>query len=194
MAEIFSELALDISRSAANYFVEGWKQKVLIIPGSELDPITNITVSDETVITDIVPDAAAHLLEGINDLKILSGGFDYGKPADGRPTYIHKITGITLQDPDATVQEAYKDWAVGGGHVFGILERKWGGTDRDDAFHFFGFDHGLVMVPHSVDYQSGPITFDLQTPDGFTESLPPRIYLNTDYATTKADVWTSKLA
>jgi hypothetical protein len=79
---------------------------------------------------------------------------------------------------------------------YGILERKWKGTSRQDAFLFYGYDHGLVVVeivddPNSND---GAMVVALQTPEGFTESLPPKVYLaGSSYTTTETDVWSTKL-
>ena len=200
MSEVISTITLDIQRDAANYPLSGVVQKVLLIPGSELDPKADITSSTESLITDIAPSAAAHVIEGFGDKNGTNSGIKYRVPftpsTNTRPGYRHVIENIPILDPSVETRENLKDLAVGGGVVYALLQRKWEGTSREDAFLFFGYDRGLVVqaFEEDSDGNEGVIMLSLATPEGVTESLPPMVYLATNYATTEADVWTSKLA
>lgn len=200
MSEVISTITLDIQRDATNYPLAGVIQKVLIIPGGELDPKADITSSTESLITDIAPSAAAHVIEGFGDKRGTNSGIKYRAPftpsTSTRPGYRHVIENIPILDPSVEVRENLKDLAVGGDIVYALVQRKWEGTSREDAFLFFGYDCGLVVQAYEEDSDAneGVLMISLATPEGITESLPPKVYLNTNYATTETDVWTTKLA
>lgn len=196
MATVISEFAADITRDAANYPVSGMLQKFLMIPGSELDPPTNVTQSTESLVTDIVPDAAGHVVDGIGDNTTMDFIEEGVENVKGRNGYTLGIVGISVLDPSTEVREIVKDAFVGGGHCYVVLQRKWGGTSREDAFLFGGYTHGLVVknLKWAGLENDGAMSFDLMTPDERTEPFGWMNYLKTNYTTTETDVWTNKLA
>lgn len=196
MSEVLNYLTGDLTRDAANYPVAGMLQKILFIPGNELDPPANVTKSSDTLVTDIVPSAAGHVIEGIGDNQTMNFTQEGVEDDNGRNGYILGITGIHVLDPDQATRQLVHDAFVGSGVVYVVFEKKWAGTDRDDAFLFGGYTHGLVIKNYTWNGNEnhGVMTFDLMTPNNRTEPFGWMNYLKTDYATTKADVWTSKLA
>lgn len=76
---------------------------------------------------------------------------------------------------------------IAGQRFYIVLERNWKGTDEDDAFLFFGIEHGLELVElvDESEATDGVPMVTLGTPDGYKEPYLPHVLLDTDYATTK---------
>jgi len=197
MSEVISEIGGDIDRDALNYPVSGMLQKVLLIPGSTLDPrdTTHVVKSTDSLVTDIVPTTAGFVIEGNGKNNTMDFNEELVNDVKGRNGYILSVTGIQVLDPSAETREFVKDQAVGGGHVFVVFQRKWQGTAREDAFYFGGFMHGMTIKDYvfTGNENNGAIMFSLVTPDERTEPFGWMNYLKTNYATTETDVWTNKL-
>ena len=79
-------------------------------------------------------------------------------------------------------------------HLYGAIiklhfyESKYKGVDSADAFKVLGWENGLTlseMIENTLE-NSGSILFTLATEEGDVEKYPYRIFLETDYATSKA--------
>ncbi len=117
MVNVISEIAAAaVSRDVANYPHSGFRQDALIIPGGTLDPLTDITLDGtqpESLISDIVPSAAAVLVNGIGDKRQISGGYNYTNSADTRAGCMHFVNGVKILDPSVETRESIKDWIMG---------------------------------------------------------------------------------
>ncbi|MGD2113417.1 MAG: hypothetical protein PVG07_00080 [Acidobacteriota bacterium] len=69
-----------------------------------------------------------------------------------------------------------------------VYESKYKGVDLDDAFKVRGWDCGLKLseMTENTLENSGSILFTLATEEGDVEQYPYNIFLETDYATSKA--------
>jgi len=196
MSEVISEIGEGTDRDALNFPIAGMLQKVLIMPGSTLDPrdTTHVVKSTDSLVTDIVPTVAGFVFDGIGDSDFMT--FDEeGVEDEGRDGFILTIGGIKILDPSTEKKENVKDMKAGGGINYCVFQRKWQGTLREDAFYFGGFFHGLKVMNYKFNSleNQGVITFDLQTPPNRSEPFGWMNYLKTNYATTETDVWTNKL-
>ena len=68
-----------------------------------------------------------------------------------------------------------------------IVEKKWKGTDNENAFKVFGLVHGLEIseLTDNSRENDGTSVITLSTPAGFKEPKVPHQLLETDYDTTK---------
>ncbi len=77
---------------------------------------------------------------------------------------------------------------VDGARIFSIIEKVDGGEQGELAFEIAGFESGMLMS--SFDYDSnansGVATLAVATKEGEEEGTAPKIFQDTDYATTLA--------
>lgn len=71
-----------------------------------------------------------------------------------------------------------------------VFETRFGGVDNADKIKVLGLDVGLELseLTNNTNENSGSILFTLATKEGTYEEHPFRIYSNTDYDTSKADL------
>lgn len=69
-----------------------------------------------------------------------------------------------------------------------ILETEYKGVNGTDAFKVYGWDAGLELSEMAQDSNSnsGSMLFTLATREGTVEKYPYNVFLETDYATSKA--------
>lgn len=69
-----------------------------------------------------------------------------------------------------------------------VYESRYKGVDMDDAFKVRGWDSGLKLSEMIEDTlaNSGSMLFTLTTEEGDVEKYPYNVFLETDYATSKA--------
>ena len=87
-----------------------------------------------------------------------------------------------------TVEHAERANEMKSGRFVVVYESKYKGIDSDDAFKVRGFDTGLKLseMTENTLENSGSILFTLATEEGDVEQYPYQIFLETDYATSKA--------
>lgn len=71
-----------------------------------------------------------------------------------------------------------------------VYETRYGGSDNEDKIKVLGLDTGLELseLTQNTNENSGSILFTLATKEGLYEEHPYRVYLNTDYDTSKDDL------
>ena len=201
MAIYCNEISAEILRDCSNLPTANLEQKVLLIAASDLaaSGITFDVTNPNSLITDIALTTAevGFLVEGVMNKTWINNGNTFVNPADGTPGFIHMLSGIRILDPDHAMRDQINKLAVGGATVYAVVERKWKGTDSDDAFLFLGLKYGLVIPDGGIidnsNENDGTLVISLQTPEGFKEPYLPHVFLDTDYATTATAVWTNKL-
>lgn len=200
MSNYCQEIENDILRDCNNPAVAHLEQKVLLVQSSLL-PASGITfdgTNPNELITDLsLTSDDGRLIEGVMNKTWINHGNTYVNPADGSPGFIHQLNGIRILDPSVEKRHEINALAVGGATVFALVERKWKGTDSEDAFLFLGLKFGLCIPDGGIidnsNENDGAMVISLQTPEGFKEPYMPHVFLDTDYATTNTSVWTNKL-
>lgn len=187
MSQLCNLLSRDILRDCANRPAPGVEQKLVIMPAQNR---TAITITDG-VITALTYSSAGYVIDGIND--IINYQDSFIRPADGQPGVLHSIQGIIIQDPSAEVRHAVNDILMGGGKYHAFLERRWKGTDDEDALLCFGTQYGLEVPDggfiDNSNENDGCMVLTLSTPNTgvqMKEPEVPNVTLLTNYATTKA--------
>lgn len=74
------------------------------------------------------------------------------------------------------------------GRFIVVVETKYKGASDAEAFKVLGWDQGLKLseMTYNTLENSGSIPYTVATEEGDTESYPYNIFLETDYATSKA--------
>lgn len=123
-------------------------------------------------------------INGIKQIMNYSNSLQISEDSENGLT--HSIAGIRIYDPSAEVREEISKF-VSGNRVFAILERKWKGQNKKDAFLLFGLTFGLELseLTDSSNENDGTIVMSLSTPGGFKEPNLPHVFRDTDYSTTQ---------
>lgn len=90
--------------------------------------------------------------------------------------------------PTTTVEHAERANELKNGRFIVVYESKYKGVDMDDAFKVKGWDVSIrlsEMTENTLE-NSGSILFTLATEEGDVEKYPYNVFLETDYATSKA--------
>lgn len=75
-----------------------------------------------------------------------------------------------------------------GARLFSIVEKVDGGENGELAFELAGFESGMLLSAFDYDSSanSGVATLTVATKEGEEEGTPPKVFQDTDYATTLA--------
>lgn len=142
------------------------------------------TIADG-VITDLVlkSGTTGYKLEWYKDLGSANSVFNPStEDVDGFAHQFLARLGTTTAEHAARAKELKE------GRFIVVYEGKYKGVDLDDAFKVRGWDNGmrlLEMTENTLE-NSGSILFTLQTEEGNVEEYPYHVFLETDYATSKA--------
>lgn len=85
---------------------------------------------------------------------------------------------------------------VDGARIFSISEKVDGGENGELAFEFAGYESGMLMSSFEYDTNanSGVATLAVATKEGEEEGTAPKIFQDTDYATTLAFIVAAEYA
>lgn len=179
-------LTADILKNCAVKPVAGLEVDILLFNREDIDygALTYDATNTTHLLTALVLKSGktGYLVEGIKQSNGAAWELvvkDYGN------AYKHTISGVVLA-PSADNLKSLGEVLDGGSYV-AVVERKWKGTDSDDAFVVLGLDAGVVAS--SANWNSkendGIVLFELSSEDGFEEPKSKIVLLETDYATTK---------
>lgn len=146
---------------------------------------TTFDGSNDLIITNLATKSGTtgYLLDGIKQVN--SASSELIKNEEGFDKHRHLFRGVILA-PSAANKKRLDEIASGGRYVV-IIEKKWKGTDQDDAFEILGYDAGLVIASVIWDTKEsdGVIKFEIASEENFEEPKMPLNILETNYATTK---------
>lgn len=158
--------------------------RVVIINKSDID-VSALTMSGN-VITNLtlVSGATAFQIGHIKQLGSTASEFAVNDSLD---TYTHTFNGRVYTSSASDIERIKE---LSDGEFIVISETKWKGTNNAAAFKVYGIDNGLKMVEgtYSSLENDGSFVFSLASVEGFGESYLHNIYLETNYATTKAKI------
>lgn len=91
--------------------------------------------------------------------------------------------------PTSSAVNAERAKEIANGRFVAVVETRYKGVDQKDAFKVYGIENGLKLAEMTNDSlaNSGASLFTVSTEEGDVEQYPYNIYLDTDYATSKAD-------
>ena len=171
--------------SSANRAKSGLETKAVIINVADLDR-TSITETGSTVTNlSLNSGATGFSISWIKQLG--STGSEVALNDSGVDTFSHsfacRVFGQSAEDAERIKELLEGEFVV-------VVETKFKGTSNADAYKIFGLENGLKMAEGSFTSleNDGSFIFTLKSQEGFGESYPYKIYLETDYATTKAKV------
>lgn len=142
------------------------------------------TVSGGTI-TDLVlkTGTTGYKLDWYKDLASATG--TYAPDAEQIDGFIHNFLGRL---PTTSAENAERANELKNGRFIVAYETKYKGVDSLDAFKVAGWETGLKlseMVMNTAE-NSSSVLFTIATEDGDFEQYPYQIFLETDYATSKA--------
>lgn len=180
------KLAADILKDCNNAPVAGLEVDVLLFNREDVD-FGSLTydATNDLILTNfqLLSGSTGFKLEGI---KQSNGASSELVVKDYTNAYKHMISGAIVA-PSAENMLSLEQIMNGGSYV-AIVERKWKGTNGDDAFLVLGLDAGMIASSSTWNSKenSGIELFELASEDQYEEPRKPRVLLETDYATTKA--------
>jgi len=180
------KLTADIQKDCDNKPKGGIEVNVVIINFDDVDKATStLDGSNDLIITNLstFSGTAGFFIEGIKQIN--GASFELVKKEESYDAYKHLFTGILLGSSAAN-KKRLDEIASGGRYVI-VVEKKWKGTDQEDAFEVLGWDAGMVIstMVWNTKEADGNIKFEIASEDAFEEPTMTRNNLETDYATTK---------
>ncbi|HRE77113.1 MAG TPA: hypothetical protein PLL09_04725 [Flavobacterium sp.] len=159
----------------------GLETKAVIINRSDLD-FTAITESGATVTNlSLMSGATGYSINWVKQLGNTASAYSVN---DGLDTYNHSFI-CRVFGQSASDAEIIKE--LGEGEFLVVVETKFKGVDQKDAYKIFGLESGLKKSEGTFSSieNDGSYVFTLSSVEGFGESYPYKVYLETDYTTTK---------
>ncbi len=159
----------------------GLETKAVLINRSDLD-FTSITESGATVTNLSLKSGATGF--SINWVKQLGNTASAYRVNDGLDTYNHsfacRVFGQSAEDAERIKE-------LGEGEFLVVVESKFKGIDQKDSFKIFGLENGLKKSEGAFSSieNDGSYVFTLSSVEGFGESYPYKLYLETNYTATK---------
>ncbi|TXK78686.1 hypothetical protein [Mesonia sp. K4-1] len=151
----------------------------------DIDKEATVMVSRRNGITTLVlkQDAKIYPAKGNDKTHVLKASGvvgDYGNGFTHTDTLNIMYRGLNERE---RIQEI-----TDGARIFSIVEKVDGGENGELFFELAGFESGMLMSSFEYDSSanSGVATLEVATKEGEEESTPPKVFLDTDYATTKA--------
>lgn len=155
--------------------------KAVIINYDDVD-FSSLTQSG-AIVTDLATTAVGYEVQWYKELA--STATAYAANADDVDGYTHQFMARLAT---TTAESAERANELKNGRFIVVVETSYKGVDSDDAFKIYGLDAGLELqeLSGNSNENSGSLLFTLGTREGTVERYPYNIFLETDYATSKA--------
>lgn len=169
--------------SSENRAKSGLETKAVIINAVDIDR-TALTQSGSTVTNlSLLSGTTGFSISWIKQLA--NTGSEVALNDSGVDTFSHsfacRVFGQSAEDAERIKELLEGEFVV-------VVETKYKGTANADAYKIFGLENGLKMAEGSFTSleNDGSFVFTLKSQEGFGESYPYKIFLETNYSTTKA--------
>lgn len=184
MSNCINKLTQNISYdcSTSHRAKGGLETKAVILNTADID-LASLTQSGATV-TNLSLKAGATGYE-IGWVKQLGSVTSEASINDGLDTFTHAFA-CRVFGQGAADAERIKELLEG--EFVLVVETKYKGSNNVDAFKIFGLENGLKMSEGSFTSleNDGSFLFTLSSVENFGESYPWKVYLESNYTTTKA--------
>ncbi len=179
-------LTADIVKDCDNRPKGGIEVNVVVINKDDIDySASTLDGTNDLLLTALTLKSgkSGYFVEGIKQSQ--GASFELVKKEDSFDAYKHLFAGVVLS-PSVENKKALSEILSGGNYV-AVIEKKWKGTNQEDAFEVLGFDSGLVAstAVWNTKESDGIIKFEIASEDGYEEPKMTLNLLETDYATTK---------
>jgi len=116
---------------------------------------------------------------------LISASSAFAPSSEDIQGHTHTVS-LRIMNPNAEAAERFNE--LQNGRFVAVVETRYKGTDQLDAFKVYGRHAGLEMSEGTVNTNenSGSLVFSLATKEGTVEPYPYNIFIETDYATSKA--------
>lgn len=185
----------DIMRECIGSSIAGIEINVLLFNSQDVDreATTFEAASKGTVISalKLKDNKKGYFAQGVKQTS--SASFEVVLKDQSEDKYKH---GFAFIIPNiSTANKMRLDEILKGTGVMALVELKYKGEDRKDAFQLFGWEQGLKVATatYKSNENEGSIMVELSSPDGFEESLPPMTVYETSYDVT-ATSFTNRFA
>lgn len=169
--------------SSENRAKSGLETKAVIINAVDIDK-TALTQSGSTVTNlSLLSGTTGFSISWIRQLG--STGSEVVLNDSGLDSFSHsfacRVFGQSAEDAERIKELLEGEFVL-------VVETKFKGTSNADAYKIFGLENGLKMAEGSFTSleNDGSFVFTLKSQEGFGESYPYKIFLETNYSTTKA--------
>ncbi len=178
------KLTADILQDCSVKTVKGLDGgKAVIINWEDIDKAAS-TVAGATI-SDLVTKSgtSGFSAEWFKDLASANSSFSPStEDVDG---FLHNFL---CRIPNASADNAERARELAQGRFVIVVETRFKGTDNEEAFKVLGWECGLKLseMTWNTLENSASIPYTAATEDGDVESYPYNVFLETDYATSKA--------
>jgi len=181
-----SKLTADIEKDCLNKPQAGIEVNAVLINFDDIDrTLSVIDATNPLLLTNLALNSpeTGFSLEGIKQVQGIS--YELVLKEDSFDGFKHTFSGVILS-PTVANKESLDEMNNGSRFVV-VVEKKYKGAVKAEAFEVLGWDNGLVKTEETYNSKEsdGVTKFTLSSPDGMEEGFAPRTLLETDYATTK---------
>lgn len=164
----------------------GLEANVRLVNRNDIDYSATTFNGDRTICTDFVLKSGkvAYTLVGFK--KSNDAGFKLVKKDAINDGFEHELKGVAYNRKPDTLDQINK--LCKGNKIVAIVEYKHKGGTNTEAFMIYGINAGLELqeATHAANSNNGTISLRLASTKDEEEPNVPCIFLDTDYATTKA--------
>jgi hypothetical protein len=155
--------------------------KAVIINFDDVDKAGS-TISGATI-TDLVTSSAGFSIEWYKELASVNSAFaPNSEEIDG---FTHSFLGrLSTTSADNSVRAN----ELKSGRFMVVVETNYKGAGSTESFKVYGWESGLELseLTQNSNENSGSMLFTLSTREGYNEQYPYNVFLETNYATSKA--------
>lgn len=164
----------------------GLETNVRLVNRQDIDYSTTTFNADKTICTNfaLLPGKEAFTLVGFK--KSNDAGFKLVKKDAVNDGFEHELKGVAFNRKPETLDQINK--LCKGNKIVAAVEYKHKGSTQTEAFMIYGVNSGLELqeATHSANSNNGTISLRLASTKDEEEPNVPCVFLDTDYATTKA--------
>lgn len=180
-----TKLSADVDFSTGERPIKGVDGDAILINYNDID-FSGTTVSGSTVSTlTLKSGSTGFKLSWYKELASGQAAFTpNSEDIDGfSQSFLARLATTTADNSERAKELSQGRFVV-------VYESRFGGVSGESKIKVLGLDTGLELseLTQNTNENSGSILFTLATKEGTYEEHPYRIYLNTDYATSKTDL------
>ena len=164
----------------------GLEANVRLINRNDIDYAATTFNADKTVCTSLVLKATKEAFTIVGFKKSNDAGFKLIKKDMTNDGFEHELKGVAFNRKPDTLDQINK--LCKGNKIVAIVEYKHKGSTNTEAYMIYGINSGLELqeATHTANANNGTISLRLASTKDEEEPNVPCIFLDTDYATTKA--------
>lgn len=177
-------LTEDILRACGDDSIGGIEADLLLFNRADIDlTLTVFSATKKNTITSLVlkPNTTAYLVQGVKQVN--KARAEYVPKETGNGKYKHTV-GLSLAN--ASEENIDRVQEFNGSDVCAVVQTKYKGVGKKDAFKMLGFEQGMTLTVFTWDTTENDATLaiELSSTDGYEEPKPLITVFETDFETT----------